>query len=99
MVTNESQSEFTRQIIADVQQDGQINMKEYNFDLMFQLTSINKKGEVDFNLRIPERIARWHAILQTTSSADGFKSTFKDVPIERVETEQQKENFMTKFGV
>ena len=35
MISNSSQTEFSREIIADVGLDGQVKFKDLNFDLMF----------------------------------------------------------------
>ena len=72
MVTNSVQTEFSREIVADVGLDGQVKFRDLNFNLMFQTTGFRSDGSVDFNFRIPKRIGSWRARLNTVNAQQDF---------------------------
>ena len=50
-----------RKIQADIDKEGAINLKEYNFDISFQTIAIRPGEPIDFDFRIPKRIGSFTA--------------------------------------
>ena len=72
MIDYESQRESTRRILANTEDIGQVNFKEYDFNLLLWQTAYFEGSEdgVD-NYKIPERIGKW--IVYTRESNDALQ--------------------------
>ena len=99
MITNSVQTEFSREIVADVGLDGQVKFSDLNFNLLFQTTGFRSDGSVDFNFRLPDRIGRWIARLSTVNAKRDFASTFEPVKIIDLDDYSNIEAFEDDFGI
>ena len=75
MISYANQRESTRRILAKKDDIGQVNLKEYDFNLLLWQTAYDKlSGEGIDNYKIPERIGKWFAF--TRSRSDGGLQEF-----------------------
>ena len=70
MTTYENQKESTRRILVNTEDIGQVNFKEYDFNLLLWQTAYFKGSEdgVD-NYKMPERIGKWVVYTKESNGA------------------------------
>ena len=68
MITHENHKESTRRILANMDDIGQVNLKEYDFNLLLWQTAYDKNTwEGIDNFKIPERIGKWFAFTRRSN--------------------------------
>ena len=86
-------------ITTDLDQEEPVDLEEYDFNMLFQVTGFKSDGTTDFNFKIPEEIGKFFAVLETTESVNSDSIFSKSYEIFDIVGIDDRPNFAEEFGI